>query len=328
VFFRLFILFNLLFINLYACKGGYESCKQKIKDSHSIQNHQLRLIVNKHQRLIYSKTKPSGKILKHDPYLHLYLVEDKKGFEYPFLINHRVALGIAAVNKKDAVEGRIKTHQLGLHHFATFSEPLPKRPCVLVTSCCSLEGIVTTKGIIEKEYIDRFLKIKKVQYADIGIQLKKENKKIFVIGVNTFQKNNPFKINDVILAFNGKKVHNESSLLRWILFSKIGSISKVKIQRNSKVLTLKVKNQNRYGSGTKESYFFEFFGLSLDKKMKIANIKANAKKYHLKLGDKLLMINQKNVSSPEGILKILSQTKESVNLLFQRDDFQFFVKVN
>jgi len=27
---RLFILLNLLLLNLFACKGGYDSCKQKI----------------------------------------------------------------------------------------------------------------------------------------------------------------------------------------------------------------------------------------------------------------------------------------------------------
>ena len=324
---RLFILLNLLLLNLYACKGGYESCKQKIKDSYSIENAQLNLSVKKHQRLIYSTKKPVGKILKHDPYLSLYLVEDKKGFKYPFTINYRLALGVAGVDKKMAIEGKIKKHQVGLNHLATFSEPLSV-PSVLLTSCCSLEGVVTPKGIIEKEYIDRFLKVKKVEYADIGIRVEDKKRKVIVNAINPFIQDNPFKVNDRILSFDAKKVYNASTLIRWILFSKIGSTHTVKIQRNSKILTLKVKSQNRYGGGKLSDTFLEFLGLSFDKNLRLVKIEPKAKKYQLKLGDKLIQINQKNISSEAEILKIISQTKESSYLLFERYNFQFFVKVN
>ena len=325
--FRLFILFNLLFLNLYACKGGYQSCKLKIKDSKSIQNKQLNLSVKKHQRLIYASKKPVGKILKHDPYLSLYLVEDKKGFKYPFLINYRLALGVAGVDEKRAIEGKIRKHQVGLNHLATFSEPLSV-PSILMTSCCSLEGIVTPKGIIEKEYIDRFLKIKKVEYADIGIRVEDKKKLVLVNAINPFIKDNPFRVDDCILAFDGKKVHNASELMRWILFSKIGSQHTVKIKRNGKIISIKVKSQNRYGGGKLSDTFLEFLGLSFDKKLRIVKIEPKAKKYQLKLGDKLIQINKKNITTEAEILKIISHSKESSYLLFERYQFQFFVKVN
>jgi hypothetical protein len=324
---RLFLLLNLLFLNLYACKGGYESCKLKIKDSKSIQNAQLNLCVKKHQRLLYSEKKPKGKILKHDPYLSLYLVEDKKGFKHPFFINYRLTLGLAGVDTKRAIEGKIKKHQIGLNHFATFSEPLSV-PSVLLTSCCSLEGIVTPKGIIEKEYIDRFLQVKKVEYADIGIRVEDKAKKVLVNAINPFIKNNPFKLNDQIVAFDTKKVTNASDLMRWILFSKIGSSHVVKIRRNAKNLNLKVKSQNRYGGGELSDTFLEFLGLSFDKNLYLVKIEPKARKYQLKLGDRLLQINKKNITNESEILKIISQTKESSYLLFERYNFQFFVKVN
>ena len=156
---RLFVALNLLLLNLYACKGGYDSCKNKVNDSNSLSNHILQIPVKKNQRIIFSKTTPNETILKYDPYLSLYLVEDKKGFKYPFKTNHRLILGTAVINKKEAVEGKVLQHQIGLSSFATFSECITV-PSLLLTSCCSLEGIATPEGIIEKDYIDRFMKIK------------------------------------------------------------------------------------------------------------------------------------------------------------------------
>ncbi len=324
---RLFVALNLLLLNLYACKGGYDSCKNKINDSNSISNTTLQLPIKKNLRIIFSTTTPDAKILKYDPFLSLYLVEDKKGFMHPFKINYRLTLGTAVVNKKEALEGEILKHQIGLNSFATFSESV-NVPSLLLTSCCSLEGIATPKGIIEKEYLDRFIKIKNVSYADIGIRVKDENQLIIVKVINPFMKDNPFKVNDCVLEFDGKKMKSASKLMREILFSKIGSTHKIKVKRDGKFLTLKSSNQKRYGGGYLSDIFLEFLGLSFDKNLKIVKIEPKAKKYSLKLGDKLLQINQKNITTEAEILEIVSQTKESTNLLFVRDNFQFFVKIN
>lgn len=324
---RLFVALNLLLLNLYACKGGYTSCKNKINDSHSISNKKLSVPIKKHQRIIFSITTPKAKILKHDPFLSLYLVEDKKGFKHPFTINYRLTLGVAVVDNKRAVEGKILKHQIGLNNFASFSEAV-LAPSLLLTSCCSLEGIVTAKGIIEKEYIDRFIKINKVSYSDIGIRVEDDKNLVIINAINPFIKGNPFKVNDCVLEFDGKKVQNSSSLMRDILFSKINSTHIVKVKRANKILTLKTKSLKRYGGGYLSDTFLEFLGLSFDKNLKIVKIEKKAQKYGLKLGDKLLQINQKNITNEEEILKIISQDTNSSNLLFQRDNFQFFVTIN
>jgi len=324
---RLFVALNLLLLNVYACKGGYNSCQNKINDSQSILNNKLFFPVKKHQRIIFSKTTPKTKILKHDPFLSLYLVEEKKGFKHPFTINYRLTLGTAVVNRKKVVEGKIVKQQIGLNNFARFSEAV-SAPGLLLTSCCSLEGIVTPKGIIEKEYIDRFIQVKKVSYSDIGIRVEDDKKRVIINAINPFIKGNPFQVNDCVLEFDGKKVKNSSSLMRDILFSKIGTPHTLKVKRANKILTLKTKSLKRYGGGYLSDTFLEFLGLSFDKNLKIVKIEKKAQKYGLKLGDTLLQINQNNITNEEEILKIISQNKNSLNLLFQRDDFQFFVKIN
>ena len=298
-----------------------------MKDSKSIQNKQLYLIITKHQRLLYSNKKPSGKILKHDPYLSLYLVEDKKGFAYPFEINNRLRLGVAAVDNKRAIEGKILKRQVGLNELATFSEALFV-PSVLLTSCCSLEGIVTPKGIIEKEYIQHFLKVKKVEYSDIGVRVYDKHKLVFIKAINPFIKENPFKIGDCIISFDGKKVRDAADLMQWILFSKRGSLHKVKVKRDGKVLLFSVKSQNRFGGGKLSDTFLEFLGISFDKHLKVVKIAPKARKYQLKIGDKLLQINKQNIKNEQQISKIISQKKDGAYLLFERYNFQFFVKVN
>lgn len=324
---RLFVALNLLLLNLYACKGGYDSCKNKINDSNSISNNIVQIPIEKNQRIIFSRTTPNETILKYDPFLSLYLVEDKKRFKYPFTINNRLILGTAVVSQKEAVEGKVLQHQIGLNRFALFSECITV-PSLLLTSCCSLEGIATPQGIIEKEYIDRFIKVKKVSYSTIGIRVVDEKKLVVVSTINPYIKGNPFKVDDCILEFDGKKVKNASTLMRDILFSKIGSTHKVKVKRDGNFLILKATSKKRYGGGYLTDIFLKFLGISFDKGLTVVNIEEKAKKYNLKLGDKLLKMNHKNITTEAEILETISKSKESTNLLFERDDFQFFVKIN
>jgi len=316
----------LLSVEAFSCKGGYDSCKQKVIDSKSIQNNILQIPLKKHQRVVFSTTSPHAKILKHDPFLSLYLIEDKKGFRYPFRINMRTPLGMGAVDNKMAIEGKILKKQIGLNSFATFSEAV-FYPSILTNSCCALEGIVTPKGIIQKQYIDRFLRVKKVEYGDIGIRVKDTKKCVVVSTYNPFLKNNPFRVGDCVLGFDNKKVKDASYLMQKILFSSIGSRHKIKIKRASKIITYKVKIQKRKGGGYIDDVFLRFLGISFDKNLYIVGIEKKAKKYHLKIGDKLLQINLKDITNEEDILKSI-QNKKHLHLLFQRDNFQFFVQVN
>ena len=252
---RLFLLLNLLVLNTYACKGGYESCKAKINDSQTIKNCSLYIPVKKNQRLIYSKTKPSEKIIKHDPFLNLYLVEDKKGFAYPFKINMKQQLGYAAVNATHAIEGKIVKRQIGLNSLAVYGEAIVY-PSILTSSCCSLEGLVTPDGVIEKEYLKRFITSKGSDYSDLGVRVNDEDGFVIVNAVDPYLKNNPFKKGDCIVALNSKKIRNSAAFMRSVLFSKVGSAQKVKVKRGKKFFTFELKSYKRYGGGYISDTFF------------------------------------------------------------------------
>jgi len=318
-----FVLFNLQ----ASCKGGYEACKQKIIDSNSIVNQTLQIPVDKNRRLIFSRTVPHAKIIKHDPFLSLYLIEDKQCFDYPFTINNNLSLGKVSVDKTTAIEGRILKKQIGLNSFATFSEVL-HAPALLTNSCCGLEGIVTPRGIIEKEYIQRFLTSKDTAYADIGIRVKDENNLVILSAVDPFMKNNPFKKDDCILVLDGKKVQDSASLMRDILFAKVGSTHKVKIKRGSKILSIIVSSKKRYSGGYKSDTFLEQYGWLFDEDLYIIKINENVHNYGLLLGDRLLQVNGKNVKNQQDIIENISDFKDYASLLFERENFQFFVRIN
>ncbi|MCK9453903.1 MAG: PDZ domain-containing protein [Sulfurimonas sp.] len=324
---RLLLALNFLFVNLYACKGGIESCRLKTLDSGAIVKNSLHIPLENNQKLIFSTTTPNGKILKHDPYLSLYLVEDKKNFKYPFRINTNQSLGTFGVDNRSVIEGKIVQKQLGLNRFATFSEAL-FAPSLLLNSCCALEGIVTERGIIEKEYIEHFLNSKKVAYGNFGIRVKDIGSAVTVSSSNPFFKENPFKKDDIILELDGKKVKDSALFMRDILFSEVGSLHSVKIKRGNKILTVSVKSQNRVGGGYLSDTFLESLGISFDKNLCIIKIEKKAQQYGLKLGDKLLEVNKKGVKNEEEIAELIDNPKKSAYLLFTREHFQFFVKVN
>ena len=324
---RLFVLISILFFNIFACKGGYESCKSKLIDSHSFSKNTLQIPITKYKRLVFSEVPPKGNIIKEDSFLHLYLIKSNKYFAYPFRINNFLSLGFAAVNAKKAVEGKIIKPQIGLNHLATFSDDFSS-PSLLTNSCCALEGIVTKRGIIQKEYLERFLKVKDTRYSDIGIRVYNNDKIVKIKRINPFIKNNPFKNDDIIISFDGKKVKNASSLMRKILFSKIGSKHKVKVKRGSKMLSFGVVTFERIGGGYKSDTFLESKGLYFDKNLVILKLSDFFRKYGLKAGDQLLKINGKSVSNMDDLGVYLGAFKEKSSILFQRNGFQFFININ
>jgi hypothetical protein len=324
--FRLFLALNFLLLNLFACKGGYDSCKLKINDSQSIKNQTIQIPVLNNKRLIYSKYIPNAKIIKHDPFLSLYLVHDRKKFKYPFKINNHLSLGVASVNDKKAIEGVLRKKQVGLNSFATFSEKV-YAPSLLLNSCCALEGLVTPEGIIEKEYIERFLKSKTADYGDIGIRVEDSKKFIIIKRVNPFIKDNPFLEGDCVVGYDGKKINNSSTLMRKILFSKIGTTHTVKVKRDSKYFNFKVKTKKRYGGGYISDTFLEQKGIYFSENLTILKIANEFEGYGLKIGDRLIQVNGTQVADIIDIREHISDFKYFASLLFERDGFQFFVNI-
>jgi hypothetical protein len=324
--FRLCFALLLSFTSLFACEGGYDSCIAKMKDSHTVQQNRLSIPLQNNQKLLYSHKAPNKKIIKHDPFLSLYLVEDKKSFRYPFRINNHLTLGHAGVNDKLAIEGKIVQHQIGLNQFAHFNEAL-FAPSLLLNSCCSLEGIVTSQGIIEKEYIQRFIESSENTYADIGVRVYERDKKVFISAIDPFLEHNQFLREDRVVRLDGKAVQSASKFMREILFSKIGTTHRVEIQREKKVLTLDIQSYKRYGGGYLSDTFLEQKGIYFDENLCVNKLSKEAQRYGLKLQDKVLQVNGTRVNTQQELRNLVYGDKAKVEILLQREGFQFFMKL-
>ncbi|MDY0121990.1 MAG: PDZ domain-containing protein [Sulfurimonas sp.] len=324
--FRLCFALLLSSVALFACEGGFDSCIAKVKDSHTIQKNKLSIPLKNNQKLLYSQTTPNKKILKHDPFLSLYLVEEKNNFPYPFVINNHLSLGYAGVNEKFAIEGKMTQHQIGLNQFAHFNEAL-FAPALLLNSCCSLEGIVTSQGIIEKEYIQRFIKSSENSYGDIGIRVQERDKKVYIIAIDPFLEKNPFRVGDLVVSFDGKKVQSASELMRDILFAKIRTAHRVTLQRENKLLNVNIKSYQRYGGGYLSDTFLEQKGIYFDTELCVSKLSKEAQRYGLKLHDKVLQVNGKRVQTQKELRDLVYGDKAKVEILLQRDGFQFFMKL-
>jgi len=323
---RLFIALHLLFLNLYACKGGYTSCIQKAKDAKIMQENSLYIPIKHNWRIVCTHKKPKSKILKYDPFLSLYLVQDKKPFAYPYDVNMHLQPGTAILNDKTAKEGRIVQHQTGLNFFAKFSQKLPT-PAIISSSCCFLEGIVSYKGVIEKEYLQHFLKTKTALYSDIGIRVHDENGLVLVDASDPFIKQNPFKVKDCIVMYDNKKVKNAASFMRKILFSPLGSKHTLKIKRGAKFFTFSVTCKQRYGGGFLSDTFLEQKGIYFDDGLHVSSLNKQFQGYGLKIGDKLIQVNGVSVTNQNELRRYIENFKDYSSLLFERNNFQFFVNI-
>lgn len=324
---KLLLGLHLLLFNLYACKEGLDTCRQKVLDSHSIVDGTLRIPIQKNQRLLYSSTPPKEKIIKYDPFLSLYLVQESKGFAYPFLLYSKKPSKLIGVDSKGVIEGKIIKKQVGLTSLATFSKPL-RAPSLLLDGCCGLEGIVTERGIIEKAYIERFLKSKEVSYGDIGIGVEQKAEEIIVTSSNPFFEGNIIEEGDVVLEFDGKKVKESADLMQKILFSPIGSKHTLKIKRKNTIAMYQAITHKKMATTHRDDVALAFLGLSFDKNLRLVAIDKEAQRYGLKVGDRLLQANRQNIRTQSDIFKNLKEKKKELHLLFERDHFQFFVKVN
>ncbi len=324
---RVFIALHLLLLSLLACNGSYKSCQIKTKNLHVVQDASLVVPLQNNQTLIYSREPVNAKVIKHDPFLNLYLVKSKKYLRYPFRINNKLSLSQASVSDSCVTEGKIKTKQIGLNALATYTKPIVA-PSLLLNSCCNLEGLVTPQGIIQRDYLDNFIHSKNKYYGEVGVRVVDEDKLILVKRVNPFDLSVKFKKDDCITHVNGKKILDASDFMKHVLFAKIGSQLKVMVVRNGKKILLKATVKQRFGGGAISDTFLEANGLYFSRDLTLLSVGEKYKKFGLHIGDRLIQVNGKKATKIEDIRKYIDDFKHFASLVFTRNHFQFFVNIN
>ncbi|HIC43798.1 MAG TPA: hypothetical protein EYO73_05780 [Sulfurimonas sp.] len=304
--------------------SDFESCKLKYQVSSINVDDTQGFAVSSQYILFYSKETPKTKIIKRDPFLGLNLKQTDKKFKHLFKFYFNSPKHLASVSPEKIKEGKFLSKQIGLNSLAKFSS-ISKKNAMISGTCCGILGLSTGNGIIDKAYLQHFLKSREIIYSDTGIRVA-DKKGVRVIEVNPFFEGSPFLLDDVILYMDKTKSISASQLSRDILFSKPNTWHEFFIYRDGKKVKVKARFKKRMGGGLVSDSFFGFFGLELDEKLFVLE---DNPKYKVKKGDKLLFVMGKPVKTLREIRQVLSLEKNSKNLLvillFKREGFDFFI---
>jgi len=309
-------------------------CAKKFKESSFNIANTTAFAVTQNSALLYSNKPIKSKYIKHDPFLGLYLVKTPKKMKYTFDIVPHSPKELCSISNEGEIYGKITKKQIGLNSPANFSSK-GKRSSLITASCCQLNGVMTSLGhLIERDYIDRFLSMKKVDYADVGIRIKQGASRPIVKAADPFFPNNPFQEGDEIIKMDARPTKSASKLMKKILFSGSSKKHKFEVMRSGKRLILDVKSKERKGGGLLNDSFLEPMGITLDEKLNVVGVKKDSTIANLgvHIGDKLLSIGKHRINSFSQVRSALSREQSGKNrkvlILFERKSFQFFIQIN
>ncbi len=323
-----------------ACEAKAALSMEKIGQSYGIAIKPLQNNANlpaKSVLFFYSpNATPKGyKILKHDPFVGMYLLESKTPLT-PISLreidNGILEDEIASITPSNNVSGKIATRMQSPIDFATLNTPTFQNS-LINTICEHNYGIGVGKNrFLEKKYLDRFVN-NPIYYGDIGIRVFQNPKdRVEVSLIDPFFENNPFKYGDIILMINGEAIPNVSHFNRVVLDLEEGSTIPVRLERNGVVENVSVRVDKRRGGMLLKEDFFGRVGIEISNNFTITEVLPTAKNGFdkLKVGDKVLRINQKEVpQNYDSIIRFLGDyVNERQKWLISRNNFQFFIEVN
>ncbi len=320
----------LLFAEVKPIKKDFQACFKNSKKSFVKLSKKIFISVGKGMGITFSRYYIKNYI-KRDPFLGLYLVKINKSIlpvhfvSFDKLDNSKV---VAVIDKKSYSLNHIVSFGNGLNHFAKLSKKV--KPNSLIESvCCRNFGLsIGDKNFIDSDFILRFIKNKRVVYADSGLRFEQKGKKIYIKEINPFFHIYGINIGDRVVSIDGKSFNDVSLLSKYILFSDISKTIDIKLIRKKRVFHKKIKLKKRVSGGVLGESFLEYIGLYLKYNLKVSYVAKGSLAYKLGIqkGDRLMKINDDCIDSLFQTKKVLSKLKENeVYLLLSRNDFQFFV---
>ncbi|PAF45404.1 PDZ domain-containing protein [Helicobacter sp. 11S02629-2] len=247
----------------------------------------------------FSKTRPKDvRVEKYDPFSGLFLLKDSLktplGYTLMDIDNYARSRELVSADIKGARGVRLLKGQAGFLDYGRIKGQIGQNG-VLSNICYQIYGIgVGGNSFIEKSYIMRFLDSKGVHYGDIGVRFKETDPKsatFEVLYVDPFFKSNPFMQGDVLISVNNIAPKSFKDLSEMLLNLKEGSLAKVDIRRDGKVLSFEVKAGKRYGGLLLPDSFLERFHLRLSDSFTVLDAPSSGRFSELKKGDKILKID-------------------------------------
>ena len=297
---------------------------------------------------------PVKNYVKFDPYLGLYLVASDAKLE-PMKMSDDNATKksdwVSVTRDLNAtVYGHVKAQAQALGELDVLTFDVNGTGAVL-SPCCKLRGIaVGGDKFVPSRYLRHFAAYKDVYYGDVGAVFEEKDGKLYVKSVDPLGRGAALMVGDEILSVNGEKFESLRELNERILFAKKGERLKFEIKRGYEVLKFGVavsddaakKEQKAPMKADKKAAASDakpqsmpqssdaasvqkLYGMTFDEKLIVKSVDANsgAAKFGVRVGDKLIQVGQKAVSSRKEALSLLAKGGGQ-NLLFRRNGFDFF----
>ena len=297
---------------------------------------------------------PVKNYVKFDPYLGLYLVASDAKLEPVKMSDDNTTKKsdwVSVTRDLNAtVYGHVKAQAQALGELDVLTFDVNGTGAVL-SPCCKLRGIaVGGDKFVPSRYLRHFAAYKDVYYGDVGAVFEEKDGKLYVKSVDPLGRGAALMVGDEILSVNGEKFESLRELNERILFAKKGERLKFEIKRGDEVLKFGVavsddaakKEQKAPMKADKKAVSSDaksqsiprsndaasvqkLYGITFDEKLTVKSVDASsgAAKFGVRVGDKLIQVGQKAVSSRKEALGLLAKGGGQ-NLLFRRNGFDFF----
>ena len=349
LFFSFFLIFNVAFatdaevaplptsVKTEFVYPDFTQCYEKNRQSIIYFGKTRAVAISENKAIAYSKEKPTVPFIKYDYLSNLYLFESPKPLT-PIKLKPTETLKpgewFASMSENSLVVVNISKLGSNANNFFEHSGRGDENS-IIGGLCCEMSGLgIGDRFFIGSEALEKFISSKTASYLELGARLEENNETIVVDFVDSNNKEVKLKAGDKIVALNGKKVKNLAEVSEALLASKSSSKLSAQIQRNNawieeNILAIKPKPVvKKVVPVVKKESPLKTKGLIFDNDMKLLDIPAHsfAEQSGLKIGDRLIQIDETRVDKLSEAEGFLAKTKNrETSLLFDRNDFQFFV---
>lgn len=315
----------------------FTQCYEKNKASIVYFGSTRAVAMDEKHAIAYSKEKPTVPYLKHDYLSHLYLFESPKPL-IPMKLKEtsELKLGEWLVSMNDNALNVVNASKLGSNPQALFEFGGVGEPNSIVGGlCCEMYGLgIGDKYFIGSSTLKAFIEGKSASYHDLGARFVEGNESIIVDAIDANTSKTKLRVGDKLSALNGQKVMNLAQFHAVYLEGQKNAKLSASLERNSafveeNILVLPPKPEPKPKKIVpKKVNYLETKGFSFSPDLILNEPKraSFAEQSGLKWGDRLMQIDQTRVQSRAEAEAYLEKSKaKEHSLLFDRDDFQFFV---
>jgi len=321
----------------------FSQCYDKNKHSVVYFGTTRAIAISATQAIAYSKEKPSAPFVRYDYLSHLYLFDSPKPLT-PIKLKSTRELKVGewleslTDNSLNVVNAsKISQNTNELFEFSGKGDV----NSIVGGLCCEMYGLgIGEQFFIASEVLERFIAGTSAAYPALGARLIEKDGSVMVDFVDPTAKASKLKVGDVITVLNGQKIQTlahvndvlkslkETSKLSAQL--KRGTTSIEENLRASKAEAKKVPLPKKKVplSSHKQELYLHAKGFTFNNNLQIIAIKYGsfAEQSGLKIGDRLMQIDGQPVTSTAQADAYLTHAhKAETDLLFDRNDFQFFV---